>query len=247
MIDVSKYEKIGEYRNGEMVWISPKIENIVYLIIIGDESYIGSSINIRNRFQSFISVLKRGKLKSNKVQYAFDRHYAFDLYAIEFADRDNLRKKEEFYINTKHPSLNTKTHADYLYRDSLPLPPRHREKNIHRDIRQTSILLQKTNVKLLSPKKNKSGMKGVFAKIPLSMYRRLSNLKIESGDSIEDMVAQAISFLLIPNQHQNRIIGLNLSVFCLRVEARTRFAGDIAVADDAGGGVELAQIHQQRE
>lgn len=127
MIDVSKYEKIGEYCDGEMVWVSPKNENIVYVIMFGDESYIGSSINIRNRFQSFISVLKRGKSGSKKVQSAFDRNYGFDLYAIEFTDRDNLREKEEFYINTMSPSLNTKTRADYLYRDSIP-PSRRRKK-----------------------------------------------------------------------------------------------------------------------
>lgn len=196
MIDVSNYEKIGEFREGRMVWLSEKKENIVYLIMFGDESYIGSSINIHNRFQAFVSFLKRGLHGSKKVQSAFNGNCGFDLYAIEFSDKDHLREKEEYYINTMHPSLNMRTRADYLYRDSMPLSPRHREKNLHRDTRQPSIIQQKANVKLVRPKKNKKGLKGVFAKIPLSMYRRLSNLKIERGDCIEDMVAQAISFYI---------------------------------------------------
>lgn len=194
MIDVSKYEKVGEYRDGEMVWISQKNENIVYLISFGNEFYIGSAVNIRNRFQSFTSLLKRGKCKSPKVQSAFDVNSGFDLFAIECTDKDNLRKREEFYINTMLPSLNVRMRADYLYRDSMPLSPRHREKNRHRSTRPLPTLHQKANVKFVRPKKNKKGMKGVFAKIPLSMYRRLSNLKIERVDCIEDMVAQAIGF-----------------------------------------------------
>lgn len=204
MIDVSKYEKIGEYREGEMIWVSPKNENIVYVIMLGGESYIGSSINIRNRFQSFVSFLKRGLHRSKKVQSAFDKIGGFDLYAIEFSDKDHLREREEFYINTMHPSLNTRTHADYWYRDSMPQSQR-RQKNIHRNSETPLISKQKANVKSLRPKKDKSGLKGVFAKIPLSMYRRLSNLKTERGDSIESMVAQAIVFFVnvqdCKNQH----------------------------------------------
>lgn len=195
MIDVSSYEKIGEYRDGEMVWISQKNENIVYLISFGNEFYIGSTVNIRNRFQAFTSRLKRGKCGSPKVQSAFDVNSAFDLFAIECTDRDNLRKREEFYINSIHPSLNIRTVADYWYRDSMPLDcRRHREKNRHRNISPLPTLHQKPDVKFVRHKKDRSNLKGVFAKIPLSMYRRLSNLKMERGDSIERMVAQAIGF-----------------------------------------------------
>ena len=203
MIDVSKYEKIGEYRDEEMIWVSPKYENIVYIIMFGVESYIGSSINIHNRFQAFVSHLKRGNLESKKVQNAFDRNSVFDLYAIEFTDKENLRKREEFYINTMHPSLNTRMRADYLYRDSRPLSLRHREKNRCRNISPSPILHQETKVKLVRHKKDKSNLKGVFTKIPLSMYRRLSNLKMERGDSIERMVAQAVGFYV---DLQDRVI-----------------------------------------
>ena len=203
MIDVSKYEKIGEYREGEMIWVSPKNENIVYVIMFGGESYIGSSINIRNRFQSFVSFLKRGLHGSKKVQSAFYKSGGFDLYAIEFSDKDHLREREEFYINTMQPSLNTRTHADYWYRDSMP-PSQRRQKNIHRDVRPSSILQQKANVKLLRPKKDKSGLKGVFASIPLSMYRRLSNLKMNRSVSIADMVAQAIDYFVNVQDRKNQ-------------------------------------------
>lgn len=178
MIDVSKYEKIGEYRNGEMTWISQKKENIVYLIMFGNECYIGSSKNIRRRFSQYVPALTRGKYEAAKIQAAFDKNKSFDVYAIEYTDSDNLRKREEFYLEDIHPSLNTRTYADYFYREPNP----------------STILKKKNNVKLIRHKKDKSNLKGVFAKIPLSMYRRLSNLKMERGDSIERMVAQAIGF-----------------------------------------------------
>ena len=195
MIDVSKYEKIGEYRDGKMSWLSTKKDNIVYLIMFGAESYVGSSKEIHRRFSQYVPALRRGKYEAEKVQNAFNLSKGFDVYALEFADRDSLRKREEFYINTMHPSLNTRTRADYWYRDLLP-PSRRRQKDIHRDVSPPSILQQKANVKLLRPKKDKSGMKGVQAKIPISLYNRLAKQKELHGESICDMTAQAISYWL---------------------------------------------------
>lgn len=171
MIDVSKYEKVGEYRNGEMIWISPKKENIVYLIMFGNESYIGSSINIRRRFNQYVPALTKGKYEAQKMQNAFNTKRSFDVYALEFADRDSLRKREEFYIKEMNPSLNTRTYADYQYREANP------------------------NTLYNSKNKNKE-LIGVQAKIPISLYNRLAKQKELHGESICDMTAQAISYWL---------------------------------------------------
>ena len=74
MMDVCKYEKIGEYHDGRMIWLSPKKENIVYLIMFGDESYIGSSKNIHRRISQYLPALKRGKYDADRVQQAFDKN-----------------------------------------------------------------------------------------------------------------------------------------------------------------------------
>ena len=171
MIDVSKYEKIGEYRDGKMSWLSTKKDNIVYLIMFGAESYVGSSKDIHRRFSQYVPALRRGKYEAEKVQNAFNLSKGFDVYALEFADRDSLRKREEFYIKEMSPSLNTRTYADYQYREANP------------------------NMLYNSRNKNKE-LIGVQAKIPISLYNRLAKQKELHGESICDMTAQAISYWL---------------------------------------------------
>ena len=113
MIDVSKYEKVGEYRNGKMTWISQKRENIVYLIMFDDDYYIGSSENIRRRFNQYIPALTKGKYEVAKIQSAFDKKKEFNVFAIEYSSKENLREREHYYINNLHPSLNTQNTKKY--------------------------------------------------------------------------------------------------------------------------------------
>lgn len=173
MIDVSKYEKIGECRDGRMIWLSPKKENIVYLIMFGEESYIGSSKNIRRRFSQYVPALTRGKYEAEKVQAAFNKNKGFDVYAIEITsteDPDKLRDREHFYLKTLNPSLNSRTNVSYTYRNVDP--------------------------NTAKKKPNKTELKGIETYITTSAYERLNKLKDSIGRLIRDMVKDAIIFWL---------------------------------------------------
>ena len=71
----------------------------------------------------------------------------------------------------------------------LPLPERRGEKHQPSDIRhQTSTL---------SPQPSEAEpTKGVQTYIPMSMYRRLNDIKLTRGENIAALVAQAIGFWL---------------------------------------------------
>ena len=43
MIDVSKYEKVGEFKNGRLHWLEGRDINAVYLIKFKEDFYIGSA------------------------------------------------------------------------------------------------------------------------------------------------------------------------------------------------------------
>ena len=113
MIDVSKYEKVGEYHNEYMVWFSSKRENIVYLIKFGNEFYVGSSKNIRRRFSQYIATLNKGKYSAVKVQSAFNKNKSFEVFILEHTLKDNLEEREHYYINALCPSLNIQNTKKY--------------------------------------------------------------------------------------------------------------------------------------
>ena len=43
MIKFDKIEKVAEYKDGELNWLEGRDINAVYVILVGDEYYIGSS------------------------------------------------------------------------------------------------------------------------------------------------------------------------------------------------------------
>ena len=40
MVDVSQYKKIAEFRDGNLHWLTDDIENIVYVMVFGEDFYI---------------------------------------------------------------------------------------------------------------------------------------------------------------------------------------------------------------
>ena len=184
MVDVSKFEKIGEYRDGAMIWLSQKKEDVVYMIKFGEEIYVGSSHNIRRRFSQYVPALRRGKYEAVKIQNAFDKYKGFDLYAIEFTSFENLRDREEFYLNNLHPGLNTRTFtqtsADYwTIRKQKEKPKNKFRKGIR--------------IKDLA---NDSNYKGLQTYISMTDYKRLSTFKIYRNKTISELVSEAIDLWL---------------------------------------------------
>lgn len=110
MIDLSKYEKIGECRAGRMVWLSQMNTNIVYLMVFDKDYYVGSSTNLRRRFNQCVSALRHG-CYLEKVQAAYNTNHSFDMYCLETSIDEDLRNREEYWIVTLKPSLNT--HVSY--------------------------------------------------------------------------------------------------------------------------------------
>ena len=109
-IDFSKLEKIAEYRNGELQWLEGRDINAVYVILVGDEYYIGSSHYTYLRIGQHLGELEHGHHHSQKLQDKFNEVGEFDVYSLERGIKKQELKKVEFeYIKQYRPSLNTIT------------------------------------------------------------------------------------------------------------------------------------------
>lgn len=79
----------------------------IYKMIIGDQFYIGSSINLDKRFKSHISELRRGRKTNQKIQTQYNKigNVKFDV--LEYIDNEsNLTSREQYYMDSLSPSLN---------------------------------------------------------------------------------------------------------------------------------------------
>lgn len=109
-IDFSKLEKIAEFRNGELQWLEGRDINAVYVILVDDEYYIGSSHYTYLRIGQHLGELEHGDHHSQKLQDKFNEVGEFDVYSLERGIKKQELKKVEFeYIKQYRPSLNTIT------------------------------------------------------------------------------------------------------------------------------------------
>jgi len=107
MIDVSKYEKVGEFKEGRLHWLEGRDINAVYLIKFKDDFYIGSAEYLYIRIKEHTKSFLRGE-HVEKMQAVFDKEGEFDVYVIEKGiDADKLVAKEMSYIRKLKPALNT--------------------------------------------------------------------------------------------------------------------------------------------
>lgn len=107
MIDVSKYEKVGEFKEGRLHWLEGRDINAVYLIKFKEDFYIGSAeylyIRIKEHTRSFL----KGE-HVDKMQSVFDEEKEFEVYVIEKGiDNTSLLTEEAKYIKQYSPTLNT--------------------------------------------------------------------------------------------------------------------------------------------
>lgn len=72
------------------------------------KQYIGSTFDIRRRWNNHLSLLKRGKHHSPILQHAWDKYgeSAFEFEILEQCEEDDLIAREQVYINNIHPSYN---------------------------------------------------------------------------------------------------------------------------------------------
>lgn len=78
--------------------------------IITDEYYIGSSRHMYTRLARHRSDLRKNKHQNHLLQESWNKYgeNAFDYDVIEYCENNDsiLRDREQFYIDTLHPSLN---------------------------------------------------------------------------------------------------------------------------------------------
>ena len=116
-------KKLVEHRNGFNCWHFDRESNIVYLIEIGENKYIGSTENARARLLSHINTLLEGKHQSKNIQDAFNKNKSFTIYLLEkCSSKDEAFNKEKEYIRHYIPNLN---HRMYFKEWLLNLSNRH--------------------------------------------------------------------------------------------------------------------------
>lgn len=107
MIDVSKYEKVGEFKEGRLHWLEGRDINAVYLIKFKEDFYIGSAEYLYIRIKEHTKSFLKGE-HVEKMQSVFDKEGEFDVYVIEKGiDEATLLAEEAKYIKTFAPTLNT--------------------------------------------------------------------------------------------------------------------------------------------
>ena len=109
MIEFDKIEKVAEYKNGELNWLEGRDINAVYVILVADEYYIGSSHYVYLRIQQHLKSLLYDNHHSDNLQNKFDEIKAFDVYVLERGiEKKSLLSREEYYIKKFNPTLNIK-------------------------------------------------------------------------------------------------------------------------------------------
>lgn len=107
MIDVSKYEKVGEFKEGCLHWLEGRDINAVYLIKFKEDFYIGSAEYLYIRIKEHTKSFLKGE-HVEKMQSVFDEEKEFEVYVIEKGiDSTSLLTEEAKYIKQYSPTLNT--------------------------------------------------------------------------------------------------------------------------------------------
>lgn len=107
MFDYDLLEKCCVYKNNTLTWFTEEIHPVVYMLKIGEDNYIGSTWNIKNRINGYIATLPNGKYNAKSVQEAYNKSDAFICFIVERIVVGDIRVREQFYINLINPTLNT--------------------------------------------------------------------------------------------------------------------------------------------
>ena len=107
MINFQELEKVAEFKNGELNWLEGRDINAVYVILVGDEYYIGSSHYTYLRIGQHLNELLKGDHHSCKLQEKFNQVRGFEVYSLDRGiERSKLQIVEHKYIQLYKPTLN---------------------------------------------------------------------------------------------------------------------------------------------
>lgn len=109
---IESLEKIGESKEGHLLWLTEKERNIIFLICIGEDMYISSTADIHKLFvqdqKDIVNILHK-----QSILY----HKPFFIYVLERGvDKGKLKVREQFYIDLINPNINIniKLHGGFL-------------------------------------------------------------------------------------------------------------------------------------
>jgi group I intron endonuclease len=92
----------------KQTFVMARAPGIYAIRMVDGREYVGSSQNMRNRWYQHRSLLRNGRHKNKKLQNAWTKHGedAFEWCVLEFVGVDWLVEREQWYIDTRKPSLN---------------------------------------------------------------------------------------------------------------------------------------------
>ena len=111
--NISKFDIISYNKNksGVYRWVN----------LLTGKSYIGCSVNLRNRFYDYYNLSHLEKRKKNSIIYSSllkNGHSNFKLEILEYCDKSIVREKENYYINLLKPEYNILNNAGLGYTHS---------------------------------------------------------------------------------------------------------------------------------
>lgn len=81
----------------------------VYMLVFGEDFYIGSSMNLQRRVNEHQNAMRTGK-NSIKLNEAWEKYRDFRFEVLEYVDSEKpkwyLRNREDFWIKELNPTLN---------------------------------------------------------------------------------------------------------------------------------------------
>lgn len=110
MIDLSKFQRVAEFKDGEFVQLDYKDNwmNSIYLILIEDEYYIGSTDFLYRRVKQHLSMLCDKSHYSKPFQNKWDQYKTFTVYVMNDYEipKSKLKYEEKGFIKEYNPTLN---------------------------------------------------------------------------------------------------------------------------------------------
>lgn len=120
MIDLSKFQKLYSYHKHYGWLFSTKTSpaTIIYLVKIGEDIYIDSSIQICTTVWKYARDLDKGIHANALMQEAFNKHLCCDFYLIEQVGFFELPcQRTQYYVNKYQPTLNAGRAKDCMNPD----------------------------------------------------------------------------------------------------------------------------------